>query len=768
MSQGRNFKYLSVFVFASALFLSLISIPVSAGAQARPAQRRAPSVNPPPPVPPATVARDAEGHATVRAIKLTSPLKIDGVLDEAVYSEVPPVSDLVQTLPHEGQPATEKTDAWVMFDENNLYLSCRCWDSAPPSEWIANEMRRDTNQLRNNDIFGALFDTFHDKRNGFNFYTNPLGARADQIVTDEGNPNTDWNPVWFVRTGRFDGGWTVEMAIPFKSLRYQSGTNQTWGIQIRRAIRRKNEWTHLTPVPASTGGAQSIFRVSAAGDLVGLDLPPASKNIELKPYGITSLTTDRARAISNSPDANGGLDFKYGVTANLTADVTVNTDFAQVEVDEQQVNLTRFSLSYPEKRDFFLEGRGLFDFGKSSGGGGGGGSATTPTLFYSRRIGLNANRIVPIDIGTRLTGKAGRYGLGMMNIETGDETVSGTPATNFTVMRFKRDILRRSNVGVLFTNRSQSITAPGSNQAFGTDANFNFYQNVSMGGFYARTWTPGITTDQASYQARADWAPDRYGAQAEYTVVGDNFIPEVGLVRRKDFKRSFGQLRFSPRPRSIRSVRQFTWTGNFEYIENGEGQLETRTAQGHFDTQFENSDDLSVDVTRDYELLTRPFAIATGVTIPTGGYEFSDVQVAYSMGQQRPFSGKVSLQRGNFYDGTITAYSVSGARIAVLDRWSVEPSLSFNDVKLAEGDFTQQVYRVRSDYAFSPLMFVSALVQYNSTDKVFSSNFRFRWEYLPGSEMFLVYTDERDTEAHGLPGLRNRAFVFKINRLFRF
>ncbi len=643
-----HFRFLApLSLFASLLAVGVAFPPVVSAQGARPVSRDDP--NPPPPVPPATLARDDHGHATVRAIRLTEPLRVDGKLDEAVYQTVPPISGLIQTLPHEGQPATEKTDAWVMYDNQNIYLACRCWDSAPPSEWVANEMRRDTSQLRNNDVFGALFDTFHDRRNGFHFYTNPLGARADQIVTDEGNPNTDWNPVWFVRTGRFDGGWTVEMAIPFKSLRYVSGTNEVWGIQIRRGIRRKNEWDHLTLLPASTGGSTSIFRVSSAADLVGLDLPPASKNMELKPYGITSMTTDQSRSLSNSPDATGGLDFKYGVTANLTADMTLNTDFAQVEVDEQQVNLSRYSLSYPEKRDFFLEGRGLFDFGKVGGttgtSGGGGGSAATPTLFYSRRIGLSGSQVVPIDIGSRLTGKAGAFGIGMMNIETGQDALSGAPATNFTVMRVKRDLLRRSSVGVIFTNRSKSTVATGSNQAYGVDANFNFFQNVSLGGFYAKTNTPTLRGDDASYETKFSYAADRYGAQADYLAVGNNFNPEIGLVRRDNFKRTFTSLRFSPRPRSIASVRQFTWEGDFEYIRNGEGQLETRNLSGLFKTEFENSDVLSVTAERDYELLVKPLTI-TGVTLPIGSYQFSDVQASYSMGQQRPISGRSSCSAG--------------------------------------------------------------------------------------------------------------------------
>ncbi len=288
---------------------------------------------PPAPVAPAVVSRDESGRATVRAIRLTEPLHLDGKLDEDVYRTSQSVSDFVQQVPREGAPASERTESWVMFDRDTLYIAARCWDSAPPERWVANELRRDTNQLRQNDTFGVILDTFYDRRNGFLFYTNPLGARADQAVTDEGNLNVDWNPVWDVRTGRFAGGWTVEMAIPFKSLRYRSGTDQVWGINIRRVIRRRNEWTHLTLIPASAGVPGGMFRLSRAGTLVGLDLPPASKNVELKPYAISRITTDRLQtpAVVNDPDGDIGLDAKYGVTAHLTADVTLNTDFAQVE-----------------------------------------------------------------------------------------------------------------------------------------------------------------------------------------------------------------------------------------------------------------------------------------------------------------------------------------------------------------------------------------------------------------------------------------------------
>jgi len=771
---------------AAALLLSVLwswcwglaARPLAVGGQTSPPPPRATAGGPatrgtvidgpPAPVAPAVVSRDAAGRATVRAIKLSEPLHVDGNLDEAVYQTEPGISDFIQQVPKEGAPATERTEAWVMFDRSTLYVAARCWDSEPPERWVANELRRDTNQLRQNDTFGVILDTFYDRRNGYLFYTNPLGARADQALTDEGALNVDWNPVWEVRSGRFDGGWTVEMAIPFKSLRYRSGASQLWGINIRRVIRRKNEWTHLTPVPASAGVPGGMLRLSNAGTLVGLDLPPANRNVEIKPFGIAGLTTDRARGLSNDGNADAGVDAKYGINANLTADVTVHTDFAQVEVDEQQVNLTRFGLSYPEKRDFFLEGRGLFDFGR--GGttvASTSNTGVTPTLFYSRRIGLNGSRVIPINVGGRVTGKVGKVGLGVMNMETGEEPVSAAPSTNFTVMRVKRDILRRSSIGAIFTNRSNSTVAAGANRAYGADAAFSFFQNFAIGGYYARTETPTLRGDADSYQARVDFAPDRYGAKAEYLKVGDNFNPEVGLILRDNFKRSFGSLRFSPRPKSIKSVRKFTWEGSLENFDNGAGQTETRIWDGRFNTEFQRSDQFTVEVKRDDELLVRPFSIAPGVKIPTGTYTFTNTQVSYAFGQQRRVSGTTSLQYGQFYDGTITAFGLSGARVAFVKQFSVEPSASINRVTLPYGNFTTTLVRARTDYAFSSVMFASGLLQYNSADNTFSTNLRFRWEYSPGSEVFVVYTDERDTVGRGFPALKNHAFVVKINRLFR-
>ena len=413
---------------------------------------------PPPPVAPEVVSRDEQGRVTVRAGKLTEGIQIDGQLDEAVYQEVPAVTDFIQQLPDEGALATERTEAWIMFNETNVYVSARAWDSAPESEWIANELRRDGSQIRQNDLFAVMFDTFYDRRNGVSFQTTPLGARQDYLMTNEGNPNLDWNTVWDVRVGRFEGGWTVEMEIPFKSLRYEA-ERPVWGLQLRRGIRRKGEMAYLTRLPISaagnSGGTAGIFRISAAGTLVGLELPSANRNIEVKPYAIGGITRDVAGnpLAGNVGNGDVGVDVKYGITESLTADFTYITDFAQVEVDEQQVNLTRFNLFFPEKREFFLEGRGIFNFAqggfRSSSGGGFFGGGNAPTLFYSRRIGLQGGEMVPILGGGRVTGKVGAVDVGVLTIQTDDALAAGAASTNFTVVRMKRDVLRRSAVGFI-------------------------------------------------------------------------------------------------------------------------------------------------------------------------------------------------------------------------------------------------------------------------------------------------------------------------------
>src|SRR6266550_5760888 len=433
---------------------------------------------PAPPISPAVISRDASGRATIRAVRITTPLRVDGRLDEPLYISVPPISDFVQQEPEEGAPSTEKTEMWLAFDADNLYVAFRCWESEP-DQVVANEMRRDgPNMWQGNDLVAFSLDTFRDRRNSFNFITNALGGRDDGQVTNERQWNGDWNTVWDVRAGRFEGGWTAEFAIPFKSLRYQPGREQVWGLNAFRTNRWKNEISYITHVPAARGQS-ALYQGATEATLVGLEAPSDSRTIELKPYAISDLTTNRITtpAVAHDLNANVGFDAKYGLTQNMAADFTYNTDFAQVEADEQQVNLTRFSLFFPEKREFFLENQGTFAFGGAAAGGFSAANSDVPILFYSRRIGLDDGRPIPIIGGGRTTGRVGRYSLGLIDIQTGEDR--GVRSTNFSVVRFKRDLLRRSNIGLLFTGRSVGQSGAGGNALYGFDGTFGFFDNLN-------------------------------------------------------------------------------------------------------------------------------------------------------------------------------------------------------------------------------------------------------------------------------------------------
>ena len=730
-----------------------------------PVDRLTPVIDgPPAPQPPEVISRDAAGRVTVRAVRLAEPIELDGSLDEPVYQDSPSMSGFIQQEPAEGTPATEETEIWVFFDRDHVYISARCWDSAPESEWVANEMRRDSLNIGRGDFVTILLGTFYDRRSANLFTINSIGGRMDGQVTDE-RYTRDWNPIWEVRPGRFEDGWTFEAAIPFKSLRYRPGRSQVWSFNVQRNVRRKNESSYLVPMPAARGlGAMN--QVSLAGTLVGLEAPEGTQTLELKPFVTGDLTSDRVAIppVSNAFDRDIGLDVKYGITQNLVADVTVNTDFAQVEADEQQVNLTRFSLFFPEKREFFLENQGLFAFGGAGAGPFGG---STPVLFYSRRIGLEQGREVPFDVGGRLTGRIGAFSVGALNIQTGDEPVSATLSTNFTAVRVKRDVLRRSSVGGIFTRRSVSTEASGSNETYGLDGTFGFYDNLSINTYWAKTQTRGLN-DDVSYRAQLDYAGDRYGVEVERLVVGADFNPEVGFLRRHDFERSFGSFRFSPRPRSIAAIRQFSWSAQIDYITDRAGVIETRGAEGRFGIELENGDNYSISYTRNYEFLEQPFPIAPDVTIPVGGYSFQDVRTSYSFGPQRQLAGQLLAQHGSFFNGNRTSVGFTGGHLEVSSQLSVEPSVSFSWIDLAEGSFSTELVTARTTYTVTPLMFVSALVQYNSSNDSLGTNLRFRWEYQPGSELFVVYNEQRDTMTRGYPELENRAFVIKVNRLFRF
>lgn len=734
----------------------------------------------------AVFTRESSDRATVRATRIVEPIVVDGRLEEGVYAHTEAIAGFVQQEPHEGEPSTEKTEVWVLYDDKNVYIAARCWDSEPDRE-IATEMRRDGNSINDNESFAVLLDTFHDRRNGFLFQAALAGGMSDAYITDERDFNRDWNTVWDAHADRVEDGYTVEMVIPFKSLRYAAGNDQIWGINFKRVIRWKNETTFLMPIPAALG-RRGMNKVSAAATLVGIQTPRNSRTLELKPYAISGVTTLRPRGslALNDPRFDRGFDAKIGVAGGLIADLSYNTDFAQVEEDEQQVNLTRFNQVFPEKREFFLEGQGIFSFGglqnqpRSAGGGGSGAAGSTqanpnpndvPVMFFSRRIGLGPAGPVPINVGARMSGKVGRYSIGLIDIKTGDAQgapgQAALPSTNFGVVRVKRDILSRSAIGVLFTDRSTSTLGQGRAQSFGADGVFSLYQNVTISTFAAKTTQPDRSGDSLSYRGQFDYNADRYGLQVERLFVDTNFNPDIGFLRRQAFSRDSAFVRFSPRPKSIRSVRKFTWDGQFDYTTSPSGQLESRLAQVGFRSEFQNGDVIGLEYAESYELIRVPFALSSGVSVPAGGYSWPELHIGYLFSPLRRMSGWVNVDTGSFYDGKRTGFSSGRGRLEITPQTSFEPSLQLNWVELPVGSFASALLTTRTTYSISPRMSAAALIQFNTGTSAMNTNIRYRWEYQPGSDLFVVYSDNRDMTVRGFPEIRNRGFVVKFTRLFR-
>jgi hypothetical protein len=465
-----------------------------------------------------------------------------------------------------------------------------------------------------------------------------------------------------------------------------------------------------------------------------------------------------------------GVDAKYGLSRGLTADFTVNTDFAQIEEDLQQVNLTRFNLLFPEKRDFFLEGQGIFGFGGRSlaGRGSGGDSDDVPIMFFSRQIGLANGRTVPVLAGGRVTGKAGKYDVAALNIETARSETAGVEATNFTAVRLRRDILRRSNIGLIATARRPGA-AGDTSAAMGADASFRLSQNNTLLGYYARTDVAGNGKQSESYRARFDYAGDRYGLSAEHLMVGPDFAPEVGYARREDFRRNTGSLRFSPRLRRSKHVRQLTWQGTFTYDTDSDStRVENRSLEASFRAELHTGDVASVGYVGEYELLPENFRISTTprVTVPQGGYDNKTLNASYSLANNHRVAGRFGVSTAAFYDGTRRDASYSG-RVAIAPQFAIEPSISLSWVRLPYGDFDARLIANRVTYTPTTRLFVSSLIQYNVDAKTLSSSLRFRWEYRPGSDMFLVYSDGRETARPGST-LVNRTLAAKVTRLVRF
>jgi hypothetical protein len=731
--------------------------------------------HPPAPTVPQMITRDDLGQATMRTVRLPGPLVLDGRLDEPFYRDIAAVGDFIQQDPFEGKPATEKTEVWVFFDDDYVYVSARNWESETGRR-VMSDMQRDARNLFNNDHFAVLFDTFHDHRNGYYFYANAQGGMVDGELFNE-VPNNNWNGLWEVRTADFEGGWGIEFRFPFRSMRHEE-RGELWGINFRRVVRWKNEVSYLTAVPQSYG-RRGLTVVSTAGALVGLASPDRRLALDIKSYLLGSNLTNKTAdpPVLGKSAGDLGVDAKLGITQSLVADFTYNTDFAQVEDDEAQVNLTRFSVFFPEKREFFLEGQDYFSFGGAGGAGGGGGGggfgpAVTPLVFYSRRIGLQDGIAVPIFAGGRLQGRGGGFQLGALHIVTDGvedtESIASAAGSQFSVLRISRNVMSRSRIGVIATRRGSTDESFGTNYAFGSDAALVFTNQASMQGYWAATRTRGAPApDDTSYRVRFDWNADLTGLEAEHLYVGENFSPGVGFVRRSAFRRSYGKARYSPRPQGIPGVRKLFFEGSADVYHDTSGNLESREVKGEFRAEFVSTDQLTLGYTSSFERLDEPFTVANGVTVPPGIYEFRRGQVFYMLSASRPVSGFLVVSRGSFYDGTITEASWFG-RVEFSSRLYAEPRVSVSRVAGPFGSGSSHVLGSRLTFTLTPRMFVATLLQFQSRTHELSTNARFRWEYQPGSELFFVYSDGRSGEVGRFPSrLANRSVVVKVTKLFR-
>jgi len=709
-----------------------------------------------------TARRDRRLAAT----KATGPIALDGRLDEPSWAAAPVARDFVQNDPREGQPATYDTEVKLLYDDRALYIGVFARDPEP-GQIIVNELRKDFN-TGSGDGFQVVIDTFHDERNGYQFAINPMGAKWDSQMSNEGRDNNaNWDGIWDVGTRIGEDGWYAEIEIPFKTLKFGPEAMQTWGINFQRRLRRLNENSYWSPIRRM----HQLSRVSMAGTVEGLQGLRPGANIRVKPYALANF--NKLAGIDVDRDYDAGFDVKYGVTSGLTWDFTVNTDFSQVEADEQQVNLTRFSLFFPEKRDFFLENSGVFQFGAASAGGGGGGGRQNASqdmiFFFSRQIGLSpTGDAIPLLAGSRLTGRVGGWSVGALNIQQREQGAS--PTTNFTALRLRRDILGNSDVGVMMLNKDPK--GFDHNRAFGADANFRFFQDLTLNFAAAKSDTP-VTRIPGKGD---DWySKSSFGyrgtvleTRGMFQTIGSRFNDEMGFVPRVGVDNAEGYLGLHLRPKRFQGWMRET----FPHIQienftkrNG-GGLESRYMDWHWPVTFQNSSFIEVGTNPNVEVIDDRFAINSrrGIFVEPGRYEFKEHFLLANSNSAAPFSMNLRYGTGDFYDGYRRNYTVGGT-FRLNEHLNLSLSDQINDIDLSSGSFVTHLVTGRVNFYLSTKVFVNALVQYNTDTNQWSSNVRLDIIHRPLSDLYLVYNERHDSRSGALI---SRAVIAKMTYLLAF
>ncbi|MEE2778654.1 MAG: DUF5916 domain-containing protein [Acidobacteriota bacterium] len=701
---------------------------------------------------------------------MDEPPVVDGVLDESIWGGAEFGTGFIQREPQEMAPATEKTQFWIVYTADTLYVGVHAYDSEPTAI-VAKEMERDASLYRDDSLM-LVIDTFGDSRNAYAFETNPNGARFDALVTDEGRDiNKEWDGVWTVASRRNTRGWVAEFAIPLSTLRFDPARS-TWGLNVRRMIRHKDEEVNWAPLGRDVGSfadfsIYAVYRISLAGRLEGMETRRKSRQIDIKPFVVARATESPGTGNPETgDDAEAGLDVKWSVTRNLALDVTVNTDFAEVEIDDQQTNLTRFSLFFPEKREFFLENAGIFEFGPPQR------NTFRPLpqmkVFFSRRIGLDRGHEVPIDYGVRLTGRVGGWNVGVLEVLTAETDLgdgSLIPDANYGVVRLKRNIGRRSGLGLIYTNRDTDVDT---NQVYGVDFDYKPSRALAFNGFFTQS-------DDDRAGDGDDWAGG-YGfaysgrdmnAFFDHVKVNEEYRPDVGFLLRRNFERFNPSITYRPRIER-KGIRSLFFNGEIDYFKRAStGELESRKfilGYGGLNNYREDGFGLYADF--ETERLFEPFEIQPGVVLPPGLYRFDSLRIGGRTNESRPLALLGRVSSGDFFSGTRDWANLT-LRMRASRYFRAELTLDYNDVDLPEGSFITRVMGTKLGLSFTPDLRLNALLQYDDSAQLVGANIRFNWIYRPGADLFVVYNHGWTAPSFRARETQERQLIIKFTYLFQ-
>lgn len=678
----------------------------------------------------------AAERPTVAAVRLDEPgrITLDGRLNEDVWKHAMPANGFRQIDPLNGQPATERTEVRIVYTARALYLGVICFDSEP-DKWLGYQRRRDE-FLSSDDRFMWTIDTFLDERSGYFFEMNPSGLMGDSLMGNNID-NRQWDGIWNAHVERSDIGWTIEIELPFRSFNFNPESD-TWGINFERTVRRKNEDSIWTGHQRNQG----LRRMANAGRVTGIRNVTQGLGLDVKPYGLLASAASPARNNGTfDTTTNQGIDLFYSVTPGLRSMLTINTDFAQTEVDQRQVNLTRFNLFFPERRDFFLDGAPFYAFGSPLSGD------LIVNPFFSRRIGLSAaNTPQKIDFGTKLTGQYGNQDLGVMHVRTGDDAASGNISEDFTIARLRRRVLQQSYIGGIYTRRDARDDGVGARQTAGLDMRlatnrFRGNQNLEASAYYLATTRPDATSGN-SFGVTAAAPNDRWNIQFGARQVDQDFDPAIGFVTRQGYRRYQPGIEFGPRPRGHRYIRRVSFAGYGDVQTDLQSDFLTqRVDLKLFDVLFHSQEQFSVTVIQDRERLDTDFRVAgSAIVLPRGAiYSGTRMRFQGQTANRRVIALSGSYENGYYYSGSrqsIAANLTIRARPGVI----VYTTAEFSDLDLPEGTVRTTLYRVIGETQFSPWIALVNNFQYDNVSDVLGWQSRFRWIVRPGSDIYVVYT----------------------------